>query len=352
MFTAIRSISARYLGWTRGATASILAVSCFCLSGSPAQSAEYAKGIYLLGSTTSMAGFVPPPGTYLAEIKYFYSGDASGSAAAGVTLNQLGANIAVESDINVDAKIVIDVPTALWVAPQKVLNGNVGFGVLVPIGWQDISADVSAIANLTLPNGRTFSRGAQFGIDDDTFSFGDPLLTAFLGWHRGNLHWKVAGLLNIPVGVYSENNLANMGFNRWAFDAAASVTWLDPQTGLEISGTAGFTFNGENPDTDYRTGTEFHVEWALMQNFSKSFGVGLVGYHYQQVSGDSGAGARLGDFKGRVTALGPNINYNFAVGKIPVSTSVRYLREFNTKNRLEGDTGFITVTMPFSIPGR
>jgi hypothetical protein len=31
------------------------------------------------------------------------------------------------------------------------------------------------------------------------------------------------------------------------------VTWLNPKIGFEVSSAAGFTFNWENPDTDYTT---------------------------------------------------------------------------------------------------
>jgi hypothetical protein len=88
------------------------------------------------------------------------------------------------------------------------------------------------------------------------------------------------------------------------------VTWLDPKIGFEVSAAPGFTFNWKNPDTVYKTGTELRVRFAA----------GVAGFHYQQVTGDSGAGARLGDFKGRVTALAPVVTYSFNLGKIPVST--------------------------------
>jgi hypothetical protein len=138
----------------------------------------------------------------------------------------------------------------------------------------------------------------------------------------------------------------NLGFNRWAADLTAAVTWLDPKTGFEVSVAPGFTFNGENPDTNYRTGTEFHLEAAVMQHFSEAFAIGVAGYHYKQVTADSGRGALLGSFKGEVSAIGPNVTYNFEVGGVPVFTSVRWLTEFGAKNRLEGDTGFLTVTVP------
>ena len=70
------------------------------------------------------------------------------------------------------------------------------------------------------------------------------------------------------------------------------------------------------------------------------------------MAGDSGSGARLGDFKGRTFAIGPVVNWNFLLGQIPVSTSFKYFRELDVKNRLEGDAGFVSLTMPLSAGPR
>ena len=322
------------------------------LAGSPsvAEAAEDGKGWYLLGSNASLAGTTPPPGTYVVDYKVYYSGDASGNAAAGIVLEN--ATVDVQADIKVEADYFIDIPTLLWVAPQKVLSGNLGLGVLVPIGWQDISADLNVNGSVTLPDGTTLTGNRRFQVDDDTFSFGDPVLMAFLGWNEGNWHWKATGLLNVPIGAYDQDDIANMGFNRWGFDASAAVTWLDPKIGFELSTVAGFTFNGENPDTNYKTGTEFHVEFAAIQHFSKDFSIGLAGFYYDQITGDSGAGARLGDFEGRVLALGPAVNYNLQIGQLPVATSLRWYHDFDVENRLEGDAFFFQATMPLVFPGR
>ena len=48
----------------------------------------------------------------------------------------------------------------------------------------------------------------------------------------------------------------------------------------------------------------------------------MIASHYQQVTGDSGAGATIGPYKGRVTAVGGTVGYTFEVGQIPVSTQV------------------------------
>jgi len=45
------------------------------------------------------------------------------------------------------------------------------------------------------------------------------------------------------------------------------------------------------------------------------------------------------------------VNWNFEIGKIPVNTSFKCFHEFDVKNRLEGDSGFFTLTMPLSVEG-
>lgn len=327
-----------------------LALSIFIATNTIVNAAEVSKGIYLLGGKASLAGLVPPPGTYFIVTNYYYSGDASAAAAISHSLPGLG-DVTIEAGVTVDAQIFLTVPTILWVAPDKVLGGHVGFGAILPIGWQDISVNVVANTMFTLPNGTVVAAGDTLALNDDTFTLGDPLLTAMLGWNEGNWHWNVAGLLNIPIGAYSVQNIANNGFNRWAFDVTGAVTWLNPMSGIEASAAVGLTFNGENPDTDYKTGTEFHAEGVLMKHVSRDLAFGIGGYYYQQVTGDSGAGAVLGSFKGEVTAIGPSVTYNFKLGQTPVSTSFRWFHEFNAKNRTEGDAIFFTAALPLGAPG-
>lgn len=295
---------------------------------------ESGYGFYLLGSTTSNAGILPPPGTYVLDYNYFYSGSTDFTfETAGLIL-----------DGGVDAGLYANVPAPLWVAPGKVLGGHIGFLMLIPI----IHKDVNAGASLSLPPpfGVTVSRD----IGDQETRFGDLVPGFMLGWHFGNWHFKTHTLVNAPTGFWERGNLANAGFNRWGIDNAAAFTWLDPNIGLEVSAMAGITYNWENPATQYKSGTEFHLEYALVQNFSKQFGVGINGYYYDQVTGDSGPGARLGSFSGRVSAIGPVVNMNFQLGKLPVLTSLKYFREFDVENRLEGDAGYVTLTIPLGGP--
>ena len=295
--------------------------------------AEQAKGIYLLGSKGPQAGMLPPPGVFAGNTVYSYVGDAAPSLEV-----PFGGNVLIDAE----ATIIIDAPSLLWVPDVEVLGGHMGFFGLVPIGH----VGVAASAILTGPGGVPILNAST---SQDSFTIGDPQAGAVLGWNSGAFHWNVGVLANVPIGDYSDGAIDNLAFNRWAVDLNASATWLDPKTGLELSASAGITFNGENSDTDYETGDEFHLEFAALKHVSQEFSFGLVGYHYEQITGDSGSGAVLGGFKGRVTALGPHVAYTFPVNHVPVTVAARFLSEFNTKNRLEGNAGYVTINVPLFV---
>ena len=325
---------------------------------SAAEAAESATSFYLLGSKGAMAGFIPPPGTYLMDTNYYYSGSADGRAALGVTLRKTGVKdtggvaLNLEADVSVDAKAYFQMPSAIWVLPTPVLGGNLGFGLTTPIGWKDVNADIAARATLTLgpPLSVTIPAGRDFAFDDQNGAFGDPVLASFIGWHQGNLHWNVGTLINVPLGQWDTGQLANLGFNHWAFDINGAVTWADPKSGLDLSAATGITFNTENPDTHYKSGTDFHIELAAMQSLSKQLAIGVTGYYYKQITGDSGAGALLGDFKGQIAAIGPAVTYNFQIGQLPVATSLKWNHEFAAENRLSGDMAMVGFMIPLGPP--
>jgi hypothetical protein len=150
----------------------------------------------------------------------------------------------------------------------------------------------------------------------------------------------------VPIGPWEKGNPINISFHRWALDTTAALTYLNPKNGIELSGAAGFTFNAENQATNYKTGTEFHFEAAAMYHASHTLSLGLNGYAYEQITGDSGSGAVLGGFEGQVFGIGPALDYTFLVSKHPVVTNIRYFHEFGAKNRLEGDAGYINFAVP------
>jgi hypothetical protein len=153
-------------------------------------------------------------------------------------------------------------------------------------------------------------------------------------------------MLGVPVGSYDVGRLANIGTNHWSADAGGGYTYLNNETGREFSVTAGFTYNFENPDTDYRNGNSLHLDWGASQFLSERWHVGLVGYFYRQVTGDSGSGARLGDFESRVGGIGPQAGYLFKMGKRQAYLNLKGYKEFDAKNRPEGWNAALTLVIP------
>jgi hypothetical protein len=309
--------------------ASVALVGGGLLGSTVAMAAESGKGVYLLGFRSQYAGVLPGPGAFYQNDVYIYSGSAGGSRE----LIEIGGVVAS----NVDATAILELPTFSYFTPA--FGGLFGVTYTQPMGWQEVSASVTG------PQNNTFS------LTQDDFLFGDPFVNAFVGWNEGNWHWNISAGVNVPIGQWEESapgniNLVNLGFNRWAFDVTGSATYLDMTTGLEASAALGFTFNGKNLDLDYKTGTEMHLEWSLTQITASGFSFGVAGYHYQQLTGDSGSDAKLGAFKGQVTAIGPAMGLTVPMADRALTAKFRGYYEFNVENRVEGFAAMGTLAVP------
>lgn len=303
------------------------------LWGGHALASEGGASVYLLGSGGPGTAVLPPlQGIFFATTQYYYNGEAGADRQFTV-----GGNVVAGLEATVNANFA----TVLWVPTTDIFGGGtLALGAVLPTGGPNI--DVSAV--LTGPRGNQFTASRN----DSAFVVGDPLLTAMLGWKIGDLHVTASTLLNIPVGDYREDQLANLAFHRWATDFSLAATWQNE--GWDVSGKAGLTANGENDHTNYTTGTEFHAEAAVEKKFNKTWSAGVQAYHFDQISGDSGPGARLGPFKGRVTGVGATAAYNFLLfGKAPATLRLHAITEFDAVNRLEGDSVFLDFSMPLHV---
>ena len=78
--------------------------------------------------------------------------------------------------------------------------------------------------------------------------------------------------------------------------------------------------------------------------------IGVAGYDFRQLTGDSGPGARLGPFEGQVDAIGPAITSTTLIDKSPVVLSARHYEEFNAENRFSGSTTILSGTVRYCQP--
>jgi hypothetical protein len=79
--------------------------------------------------------------------------------------------------------------------------------------------------------------------------------------------------------------------------------------------------------------------------------IGLAGYFFQQLTGDSGSGAKLGDFKGRVLGIGPQIGFLFPIGESHQGyLNLKAYKDFAAENRPEGYTAWVTLAITPAAP--
>ncbi len=282
------------------------------------------------GQYASVAAVPQAPGWYLPTMFYYYSGSAgrTKSFPRGVTLS---------TGLRSRSPTLFLTPT--FVPDVKLLDGRPAVSLTAGAGYDDTAADLAVSASGT----RTFNR------TDTLWGATDLYPAVSLAWTHAVHNWMVYGTGDIPVGSYDSARLANLGIGHGAVDGGGGYTYLNTKTGTEASAVVGFTYNLENPSTQYKNGVDFHLDYAISQFLSEHFHVGVVGYLYNQLSPDSGSGAKLGPFESKVAAVGGELGYFFQVFGQQWYANVRGYYEFWAENRLQGFSVFATINIPLSF---
>lgn len=276
-----------------------------------AHATESGTSYYFPGAAgTFAAALAPDPGFMLVDQMLFYNAEVDKAVLRG------------RVDLSVEVDAFYNYIGGFYTFEKPVLGGRLQIGAAVPVGYVHIDAGLGSL-----------------NASDSNTNIGDSLAIAALYWKTGDFHFKLGETVYMPTGDYSTDNLANVGRNYWGFDTSFAMTYLNMKTGTEISVIPGILFNTENSATDYHSGNEFHVDFMVNQFLAKNFAVGFQGYYYNQVSGDSGDGAKLGSFKGESSGIGPAILWmpNFGNGKL--SLIAKWIRDLDHENRMKGDYG-------------
>jgi hypothetical protein len=226
----------------------LLAIVAGCLwleAGLEAKAAEYGFSTYVLGQNAFSAGVTPPPGTYVTSATFLYAANIGRTVEfGGVTL---GAGATV--DLNMSAI------NGLYVFDHKVFGGNLGVSATVPVGFIDIDAMVTA-------GGLSAQRSTEGG------GLGDIVSKVQLGWQHGEFSHTMYVQAVAPTGRYETGFNPIIGLHRPGIDTGWAFTWVNKATSLQWNGALGVTFNFENTATNYKTGDEFHFEWAIGRELS------------------------------------------------------------------------------------
>jgi len=300
-----------------------------CFTG-PLPAEEGGAGDYIPGLYASLINITPnQPGFAVGSGYLFYTG----SVGAGATL-PFGGILA--SKISADVSLA-DLSLTYTFRPT-ILGAHYTVSLSIPYVWVDVEAKVSLNPRLF----RSIIGNRTKTVRDGANGIADIFFVPFaLNWTFGDLQVNPQFFMVAPTGDYQKGVLANPGKNHWMFDWLFGLSYLSHKTGTEFTIFGGFAVSTENSSTDYRSGDVFHLEATLQQYLPLGkqtlIGVGANAFYYQQVTGDSGSGARLGGLEGTDIGVGPVVTLIHKAEKYNFSIQAKWLPEIQTKNRLNGD---------------
>ncbi len=318
---------------TRILVSAALAVSL--VSAERALAVEGGTGAYLLGSRDTMAGIVPPPGTYVTTDFIHFEGSVNNVSIGGLPV--------VSADVSTNLfklGITQSYATQLW-------GGTPAVNINVPFASADL----------------TFTGPYGNGIQDRQSGMGDVTVTPMLGWHQKDLHWNAFLSIYVPVGQYSpttvniatrEVDALNIGKDVWSMQPGVAMTWFSPRTGFELSGSLSVLFSQFHDATEYQTAPQVTLEISTLQHLKSGLAGGLTGYAYQQVGDDSGAGAdairaalAADSLQASVAGIGPIVTYQGNLFGKATSFEAKYVSEFDATRRFGSDIVWLSATMSF-----
>jgi hypothetical protein len=276
---------------------------------SPAHATEGGRAGYPDGAENFFAGALPPPGNYFINYINYYSADRLRDGKGN------------EVPINFHLTAFAEVARWVHVTPVKVMGGDLGMHVIVPLVDLNVSSSV-------FPGTRNRS-------------VGDIVTSAFLGWHNENWHYVADLDIVWPTGSYEKTRVANVGMNSAMITPTFAVSYLSPdwQLGLKFM----YDINMKNKDTDYKSGDAFHMDYLIARQVTKALSLGVSGYVFQQLASDELGGRSVANSKSRAYAFGPALSYQLG----SVNFQAHYQHEFNVRNRPEGDKLWLKAVIPF-----
>ena len=320
-----------------------LALACFSmlmLGSRVALGEEGGTGHYFPGSMSSFIDAVSPKPAFLVRYnQIYYSGSVGMNKAlpiAGVTA------------LGVHATSWGEGITLFW-RPDGHGIGDPRWSYAMSATVPFLQSSVSASAVVPLPGDEgtvSVSRTGSIGaLGDFVFM---PLMLNYNVNPSFNINFRVA--FYAPTGSYQVGHLANTGKNYWTTEPTVALMYFGAKNGREASLFTGVDFNSTNQATEYKSGTQFHMDGTLAQHLPLAKGLagfGLSSYYYQQITPDSGTGANLGSFESTSAGIGPVVSYIKQFKKTQLLAELKWLNEYYTANRLQGNTVFFKIALKF-----
>lgn len=294
----------------------------------PGHTEELPADLAQLGTMTFGAGNLPPPGasaigTRLVIYDFTKIADQNGSMRAPLK--------------TLDATAVGAAVSLLHMTHWSFLGADYGMQVVVPYLNASASSTIAAGPRTISTQGH-FSQFLNATVAPIMLQWRDPTRT-----YNHNFILDV----QIPLGTYQGSNPLNGATDAYAIRPKYTFTYLS-KGGFEVTAAITIEYDFKNRHEDYQTGVIGTVNAAVGQHIG-DFTVGLSGYALNQFNGDqmNGKLAPNDGRKARVFALGPAIVYRDPNKQIGPVVSLKYLREFDARNRSQGNSIWLVVGYPF-----
>lgn len=276
---------------------------------------------YPNGIESEMSGVVPPAGWYYINYLRYYSADKSNDANGNDTT---GGNLGLTSVSNTSRFFLS--------TDKKIFGGNYSFNLALTTVDVEVTSVPSFVGN------------SDSGLADISVT---PI---GLSWMPSkSFHHKVGLEFILPVGSYDEDKAINVGRNVFTTTLFYGATYF--MGDWHTSGFFKYDINQENEATNIKSGDEFHFDYSIGKHFgkqaspfSKEWSLGLGGYYYQQVTGDSGSGNTSGSNKGKVVAIGPEISYTYDKG---ILFMLKHHVEVEAENKTQGTASVFKFVYAF-----
>jgi len=307
--------------------AAMLALLAF-VSNAWATEGGFGRPITGTGASPGM-GVVPPiPGPIVSLGVVEYSGSIQAERSTP---------IAGQIALGVEPTVWLVMVQALYVWGASPGKWNFASAVALPYVWMNIDAALS-IGDQTVATS-----------DDDSDMYDIPLVPILAGYHFSETeHMSLMLTIWTPSGDFEVGKLANPGLNVWTFVPSVAYTKFIPEKKLELTGTWGLQFYTENPDTDYDSGVLSTLDLLGVRKVGEKAGLGAVFGWIEQISDDTGDLAdRLDGYRGRAFGAGPIVTYSSKLGEKDLETNLRWVNEFNTTNRPDGNVLQLSLTAIF-----
>ena len=229
----------------------------------------------------------------------------------------------------------------IYLSPVKVLGGNLGFTVLVPL-VKITATNTSGPAPLVNP-------GALGDIVQGTaIQWNDKKIFGKSFWHR------LEADVTIPVGSYNSNYTINASSHLWAFGVYHAFT-LFLNKNVTANARNQFNYNFRIIDGLDKPGAYYNGNYSIDVSLLKNLKLEVCAYYLAQINEDSydndhnyyQATYQLHTTKQQILGFGPGLAY-FLPGGILFEGKVFF--ETAAKNTTQGTRPTLRIAIPF--PGK